>query len=224
MTRFDISGKIVSVYPAKAEDRPIIYLNIVKDESDAVRGAMKDISCPDCTLVTVGGLDWDRDMSPWECQPISKGDTPCTGGADAFLSLLTGQIIPSVESALQKRPSWRGLAGYSLAGLFAIYALYRTDEFCRVASCSGSLWFPGFDEYVYSHEMVKSPSRLYFSLGDRECKTRNPYLRTVQEKTENIFKFFQGAGLDTCFTLNPGNHFQDCAARCAAGIKWLAEI
>lgn len=36
-----------------------------------------------------------------------------------------------------------GIAGYSLAGLFALYALYKTDVFTRVASMSGSLWFPG---------------------------------------------------------------------------------
>ena len=62
-------------------------------------------------------------------------------------------------------PRWRGIAGYSLAGLFAVYALYRTDVFARAASVSGSLWFPGFREYVFSHTPLCRPDCVYFSLG-----------------------------------------------------------
>ena len=74
-----------------------------------------------------------------------------------------------------------GIAGYSLGGLFALYAAYHCDEFRRVASMSGSLWFPDFREYVLSHDFANRPDRIYLSLGDKEAKTRNPVLKTVQE-------------------------------------------
>ena len=114
-----------------------------------------------------------------------------------------------------------GIAGYSLAGLFALYAIYQTDVFSRVATMSGSLWFPGFKEYIFSREPKRRPDCIYFSLGGREAKTRNPVLKTVQENTEEIQAFYQSKGINTVFHLNPGNHFVQGAERTVAGIRWL---
>lgn len=122
---------------------------------------------------------------------------------------------------MQGRILWRGLAGYSLAGLFALYSLYQTDLFSRVASMSGSLWFPGFTDYVFSHEMKKRPEHLYFSLGNQECRTRNPYLKTVQDNTEKIEHYYAQCGINTVFQLNPGNHYKNAVQRTAAGISWI---
>ena len=86
---------------------------------------------------------------------------------------------------------------------------------------SGSLWFPGFREYVFSHEVKRIPDHLFFSLGDRECRTRNPYLKNVQTNTEAIHAFFLQKGMDTIFQLVPGNHFKNAVRRTAAGIAWI---
>jgi len=125
------------------------------------------------------------------------------------------------EKELPGPPAWRGIAGYSLAGLFALYAIYRTDVFSRVGCMSGSLWFPGFKEYVFSHEPKRRPDCIYFSLGDKEVKTRNPVLKTVQENTEEIQAFYQNKGIDTVFHLNPGNHFVQGIERTIACIQRL---
>ena len=52
-------------------------------------------------------------------------------------------FYPWATERIHGKASFIGIAGYSLAGLFALYALYKTDAFTRVASMSGSLWFPG---------------------------------------------------------------------------------
>lgn len=183
---FHISDKQIAVYPSSVPDSAIIYLNTFAEEGDKVYQELHNLGCPDFTFVAISGLTWDHDMALWDIPPISKNDTPCTGGADEYLKFLMKEIIPKSEEFVQGRILWRGLAGYSLAGLFALYSLYQTDLFSRVASMSGSLWFPGFTDYVFSHEMKKRPEHLYFSLGDRECRTRNPYLKTVQDNTEKI--------------------------------------
>ncbi len=219
--RFEAGGKCIDVFPASKEDCPVIYLNTFATEGGAVRKELEKLSCPDHTLVAVSSLEWDHDMAPWDIPPISKDDTPCTGGADDYLILLTQEILPRSESFLPGAPSWRGLAGYSLAGLFAVYAMYRTDLFGRIASMSGSLWFPGLLDFVGSHEPLRKPDHLYLSLGDAECKTRNPYLKVVQENTEKLADFYKDTGIDTLFQLNPGNHYQDPARRTALGIAWL---
>ena len=119
---------------------------------------------------------------------------------------------------------WRGIAGYSLAGLFALYSLFRTDAFSRCASVSGSLWYPGFSSFAAQHEMMVSPQCIYFSLGDRECRTRNPVLGTVQSETENIVSLIQGKGIPAVFRLNEGGHLDNPALRMADGLRWITSF
>lgn len=221
MTSFTIENKTISVYSCTKSDAPVIYLNTFANEGDQVYKTLKNIDCPDCTLVTISGLEWDHDMAPWDIPPISKDDTPCTGGADEYLQLLIKKIIPKAEQDIPGTILWRGLAGYSLAGLFAVYSLYHTKAFSRIASMSGSLWFPGIKEYIFSHEIKNIPKHLYFSLGDKESKTRNPYLKIVQKNTEEIEAFYCNNGIDTVFQLNPGNHYKNAVERTAVGIAWL---
>ena len=202
MYTFTINEKTVSIFPSLEANAPIIYLNTFSGEEQKVYEAAQAAGCPPFTLVAITDLDWNHDMAPWDSPSAFKNADPCTGGADDYLRL-------------------RGIAGYSLAGLFALYAIYRTELFSRVGNMSGSLWFPGMKAYIFSHEPKRRPDCIYFSLGDKESKTRNPILRTVQENTEEICAYYQRRGIDTVFRLNPGNHFVQSVERTAAGIVWM---
>lgn len=221
MQALEIGSKNISIFLSTKPRTPIIYLNTFSDEGRKVYEAAQATGCLPFTLVAVSDLDWNHDMVPWDSPPAFKNAEPCTGGADDYLRLLTKEIIPTAEKELAGVPSWRGIAGYSLAGLFALYAIYRTDLFSRVGSMSGSLWFPGMKEYIFSHEPKRQPDCVYFSLGDKESKTRNPVLRSVRQNTEEIQSFYQDKGINTIFQLNPGNHYDHAAERTAAGIAWL---
>lgn len=216
-----VLDKRVTVFESGKAALPIVYLNGENDEGAAVWRACQSIGCPPFTLVEISNLRWDHDLSPWEAPPLSPSGTPFTGGAGEFLRLLTEEIVPAVEDRLPEKPTVRGLAGYSLAGLFALYTAYQTDLFTRIASISGSLWFPDFLEYALSHKLKAKPSHLFLSLGDRDARTRNPIMRTVQENTERLSAHFQEQDLHTTFELNPGNHFQHADERTAAGIRWV---
>ena len=218
---FEIGGKTVFVFHSNRPGSPVIYLNTYSDEGQQVFEAAQAASRSPFTLVSISDLDWNHDMAPWNSPAAFKKGEPFTGGADDYLRLLVEEIIPRAEKELPGPPAWRGIAGYSLAGLFALYAIYQTDVFSRVGYMSGSLWFPGFKEYVFSHEPKRWPDCIYFSLGDKEAKTRNPVLKTVQENTEEIQTFYQNKGIDTVFQLNPGNHFVQGIERTIAGIQWL---
>ena len=159
-------------------------------------------------------------MAPWDGPEAFKNGKPFSGGADDYLRLLVEEILPKAEKQLSSPPVLRGIMGYSLAGLFGLYTIYQTDEFSW-RGMSGSLWFPGFKEYIFSHEPKRRPDCIYFSLGDKEAKTRNSVLKTVQENTEEIQAFYQSKGIDTVFQLNPGNHFVQGIERTIAGIQWL---
>ncbi len=221
MISLKTEGKTVDIYPSSGADRPVIYLQTFGHEGKQVYKALQDMKSPDFTLAAISNLKWDHEMTPWDCPPTSRLDTPCTGGADDYLKVLTEEIVPEVEKNIEGSPAWRGIAGYSLAGLFAVYAPYQTDLFSRVASMSGSLWFPDFKEYVFSHEMKIRPDAIYFSLGDKESVTNNKYFKTTHGKTDEIQKFYAGQGIDSVFVLNPGNHYKDGDKRTAAGIDWI---
>lgn len=220
---FKLDGKSATMYLGKQKESPLILLNNYSGDGESVVRAMREINTPDCNLLVVGDLNWDHDMTPWYCPPLSKNDTPCTGGADEYLDLLLTEILPKAEELISGTPSFIGIAGYSLAGLFALYASYQCDAFDRVASMSGSLWFPDFKEYALTHEMRKRPAKLYLSLGDREANTRNSVLMTVQRNTEELAEHYRSLGLDVTWELNPGNHFKDAALRSAKGIRAILE-
>ena len=148
--RFQAGGKEISLYISDKRDCPLIVLNTFEGGGAPVLEEARKLGGSDFSLLSVGGLDWNRDMSPWECAPVMAQDEGYAGGADAYLSLLLEEILPEGLKRLPESPSWTGIAGYSLAGLFALYALYRTDIFARAASMSGSLWFPSFTDFVRS--------------------------------------------------------------------------
>ena len=221
MSSFTIAEKGVDIFPSTETTAPTIYLNTFSGEGQKIYEAARAANYPQFALVAISDLAWNHDMAPWDSPAAFKKGEPFIGGADNYLQLLVEEIIPRAEKELAEPPVWRGIAGYSLAGLFALYAIYRTDVFSRVGCMSGSLWFPGFKEYIFSHEPKRRPDCIYFSLGDKEAKTRNSVLKTVQENTEEIQAFYQSKGIDTVFQLNPGNHFVQGIERTIAGIQWL---
>ncbi len=216
----DTAGRRSFLYPAEAPSSPLVVLN-EEMEPDGILNELRQLDCPDFSLLFAMIPDWNHDLSPWDCPPVFKKGDAFTGGADAYLDQLTGQIIPEAAEKAGLAPAWYGIAGYSLAGLFAVYSLYRTDLFSRAASMSGSLWFPGFPEYAESHELLRRPEKMYFSLGDREDRTRNELMRKVRVNMEELARCYQTLGIDTTCEMNPGNHFMDPEKRIAKGIRAL---
>ncbi len=153
MRNFAIDGKSISVFSAVQTEAPIIYLNTFANEGQRVFEVAQVVGCPPFSLVAISSLDWNRDMAPWGSPAAFKKGEPFTGGADDYLRLLVEEIIQEAEKELLGPPAWRGIAGYSLAGLFALCAVYQTDVFSQVGCMSGSLWFPGFKEYVFFHDL-----------------------------------------------------------------------
>lgn len=213
--------KQVTVYSEHAERVPTIYLPVVMGNGSEVYSRCRELDCPPFTLVAIGGLDWNRELSPWACDGTVRDSEPFGGQAAGFLDELLNQIIPQVESSLPCPPSWRGIAGYSLAGLFSLWTLWQTDAFERAASASGSLWFPGFIDYAHEHTMAVTPDSAYLSLGKKETKTPNRMMRHVLDDTHTMEELLIERDIPTTLELNPGNHFAQTDLRMARGIHWI---
>ena len=112
------------------------------------------------------------------------------------------------------------LGGYSLGGLFSLWAASQTDILTAVAAMSPSLWIANWAEYSAAHPV--RTQYVYLSLGDREEFTRN---RAVAQVGNNVraeyARLTEQLGTGRCtLEWNPGNHFADGAIRTAKGFAW----
>lgn len=215
-------GKKIQVYCA-SQPAPLVIYHAAMRERKALWQDCQKLDCPVFSLAVINGVSWDDDMTPWAIPPISPKDTPCSGGADTYLAQLTGELLPQIVAALPTPPTYCALSGYSLAGLFAVYAGYKTDCFSRLVSASGSLWYPDFIPFVQQHPISEQVKAIYFSLGDQESRTKNPYLAPVEENTRFLAQYFSEQGLQTTFQMNKGNHYRNSTGRMAAGIQWTLQ-
>ena len=221
MKRFSVeSGPYTArvIAPKDAAELPLLYLHDACPHPEAVRSLLTSR----LTLVSVGGLDWYRDMTPWPADRVFSDGEDYGGGAAAYLKRLTGDIMPKVEAELGFTPRKRGLAGYSLAGLFSLWAFYRTDLFDLCASMSGSLWFDGFSRFMEREPLRRLPERLYLSLGTKEKDCRSPQVSRVEEVTLATARRFRELGAEVCWQPQPGGHTSQVDKRIAEGLSWLA--
>ena len=200
-------------------DAPFVCLLAGREDSAQIRTLAQEMGAPPFSMAVIPVADWNDSLSPWPA-PGLRGGGDFGGGADAFLRALEA-ALPAVRAALEAPDAPCYLAGYSLAGLFSVYALYRSAAFAGAASVSGSLWFPGFAEFCASHEPKCVPDRVYFSLGDRESRTKNELLRRTEDMTRALSAALRERGTESVFELNPGGHFKDAETRVARGLAWL---
>ena len=202
---------------------PLVYSIDYHENGLLLLDACKQVDCSGFNLVTISGLHWNQELSPWAVETVVSKDDRFTGGAPELLPLLTDEIVPQVEQLLDTAPTWRCLAGYSLGGLFAVWTAFQTDVFSRILSASGSMWYPGWLEYAREHQLGGALQGAYLSVGEQESTSRNAVLQTVGERTQAMAALLAERGIAATFELNPGNHFKNPPLRVVKGIKWLLE-
>ncbi len=220
-----ISGLSVHTQMSSVAGAPIVYL--LGDVADNSPIQVPEGVC----LVNVGVDLWEENFSPW-CAPRVFAKGPNFGdGAQKTLDTLINQVIPWAESELTDPPAYRMLVGYSLAGLFSLWAglsqacITPIPTFQRIGAVSGSFWFPGLLDYVDQQLRggAVSLTHAYLSLGDREARTPNPQIMHVRENAELLASRFESAGLTSMFELNRGNHFQNVEGRMQKALDWLVK-
>ena len=161
--------------------------------------------------------DWNQELTPWSAPPVF-GKTPFGSGAEDTLTFITSQLLPAV----QEETSHVILGGYSLAGLFALWASYQTDKFEGIVAASPSVWFPKWIEYAKDNKPLSKS--FYLSLGDKEEKTKNPVMAQVGNAIRRQNELLKGQDVNTILEWNSGNHFIDSEKRTAKGFAWVMNI
>ena len=163
-------------------------------------------------LLAVKVNRWNTDLSPWKA-PAMFGHEDFGDGAMAFLE----EILKLTTE--QEKTYYIG--GYSLAGLFALWAAYHTDVFKGVAAASPSVWFPGFTDFM-KESSIKAES-VYLSLGDQESRTRNAVMATVRDGICEAHNLLIGQGVRCELEWNQGNHFKEPDIRTAKAFAWIIQ-
>ncbi|MCR4963492.1 MAG: esterase [Firmicutes bacterium] len=180
------------------------------DSMESEIAAIREQTGMDFRLVAFQVANWNQDLSPWNAPALFGKEGFGNGAAETLAA-----ILPYCE----ERTKTYFIGGYSLAGLFALWAACQTDVFRGVAAASPSLWFPGFTDFLKEHA-VKS-KRVYLSLGDKEEKTRNPVMATVGKKIGETYALLQAQNVQCVLEWNAGNHFRDADRRKARAFSWL---
>lgn len=188
----------------EGNDHLLIFIG--EEDIDKIRENLK------CSVLFVSNFDWNDALTPWPAEKVFKKGKDFGGHADQLL-----QEILSLNIWLQKWKRYT-IAGYSLAGLFALYACTKTDRFDGCVSCSGSLWYDGFLEYIKENPV--QCTYVYLSLGDLEKNSSNPRMAQVETCHRKMIQILS-AYTDCIFEMNEGNHFQDPEGRVRKGIEWM---
>lgn len=174
-------------------------------------------------VVSVPVRSWDDALTPWPAPGVRRQGGDFGGAADLTRAELTERVVPELERAMGLAPAARALCGYSLGGLFALYA-FVCDARWRACGClSGSLWYPGWVAWLCDRlQGLDGTGRFaYLSLGTKERRGGAPIMHSVQDNMEECAELLRGCGCAVEVRLGPGNHMQFHTERLAAGLAAL---
>ena len=204
---------------------PVCFIQMTDDhDEEDMEAELTEISAgageKGWCLITVAVKSWNDELTPWKADPVF-GKEGFGDGAGKTLAFLTDQLLPWVNKTYPAEGRKFYLAGYSLAGLFALWCGYQTDLFEGAAGVSPSVWYPGWSQYVKDHSM--KARAVYLSLGDKEEKTRNKTMARVGEAIREQYQILAEAGVKCTLEWNQGNHFRDSGKRTGKGLEWMIE-
>ena len=195
-------------------DAPVVLIQMVDDHDlEGLESEVREIrklTETDFYLIAIKVKNWNIDLSPWTAPPVFGREGFGAGAADTLAEVL--------KYTWEENRTYY-LGGYSLAGLFALWASYQTDVFKGVAAASPSLWFPGFSDFMRENKI--HTGAVYLSLGDKEEKTRNPVMAAVGDRIREAYALLKEQGIHTNLEWNQGNHFRDADIRTAKAFAWL---
>ena len=169
-------------------------------------------------LVAFSIRDWMSELTPWPAPP-TFGKHPFGDGAEETLNHVRDTLLPSLKER------WGDmtvvLGGYSLAGLFALWAGYNSGLFAGIAAASPSVWYPHWTEYI--KEQTMQCQTVYLSLGDTESRTKKPVMVHVDDAIRRQHELLTAQGVASTLEWNSGGHFVDSEKRMAKAFGWVLE-
>ncbi len=175
---------------------------------------------PGFALAVILDTEWFTDLTPWYEPTVFPAGPDFAGKAPEHLEYLTQRVIPAVEEKLGV-PQFRGIMGFSLGGLFAVYALYSSDRFVLCGCPSGSMWYDGFLDWMKQRKPGVPEASIYFSVGDVEHLTKFTRMQTTGERMKEACALLNAMDYDACFKYTKGDHMDDVPGKLEKCLRWL---
>lgn len=197
---------------------PIIYvINLPESPFDLAPIANRRAS----SIVTVAINNWGDSLTPWPAKALYREEPDFKGEAPETLAELIDEAIPAIEQTEGLTPTRRALCGYSLGGLFALYALTHASAFNACACLSGSVWYEGWVDHLRSLEFDAAGQFAFLSIGSKEKHAGPKPLHGVQDNMAECAAILREHGCETVFEVGPGGHLSLQRERFDAGITAL---
>ena len=213
-----------------------------EEKNDGVRREVDLIAQASPTgfaMVFFDCVEWARALMPWADDAVSR-DAEVGRHAPDTLRFIEHTLLPWLRERFGALPCIIG--GYSLGGLFALWAARNTDAFAAVAAASPSLWIKGWGEYAAAHPILppkattqhstlniphseSRSSAIHLSLGDREEHCRNQRMKRIGDcvRAEHTLLCQQLSPTAVTLRWHEGGHFGAEAERTAEAFAWCIE-
>ena len=195
---------------------PLVFLNDNLESGEGVVALLDDLPL---NIAVVDPGVWEDSLSPWPEPALCHGGNKFGGKGRELIRAYWKQIIPKAEQLTIIKPKFRVISGYSLAGLWGVYAGWESGLFERVAVASASLWYDGFTDYLKGKTPAASLERIQLSLGKKEEKARNPRLARIGAATAEAVEVMNQKGVTAKLVMTEGGHFTNAASRLADAIR-----
>lgn len=171
-------------------------------------------------IVFFDTMEWAKALMPWHDEAVSRDEEVGMHAQDTLI-YIEESLVPWLHERFGKMPCIIG--GYSLGGLFALWAARQSTAFGAVAAASPSLWIKGWADFADSHSL--NAQLAYVSLGDREEHCRNQRMARIGDcvRHEHMTLATQLGTSATTLEWNSGGHFGDEAERTAKAFAWCFE-
>lgn len=218
-----------------------------EEKNDGVRREVDLIAQASPTgfaMVFFDCVEWARALMPWADDAVSR-DAEVGRHAPDTLRFIEHTLLPWLRERFGALPCIIG--GYSLGGLFALWAARNTDAFAAVAAASPSLWINGWGEYAAAHPIlspqatahhslnttlqistpqhITTTTPIHLSLGDREEHCRNQRMKRIGDcvRAEHALLCQQLSPTAVTLRWHEGGHFGAEAERTAEAFAWCIE-
>ena len=171
-------------------------------------------------LATIELEDWMLDLMPWPDGNISRDPEAGKHGRDT-LGYILMDLVPELKGRYGTLPVILG--GYSLGGLFAIWASMQSGCFKAVAAASPSVWIHDWMPFARRHAPMAGC--VYLSLGDKEEHVKNQAIARVGDNIRAQYGLLrEQLGPERCTLVREeGNHFTDNDGRTARAFAWCMD-
>lgn len=175
---------------------PVVYMTDgsahISHTSSTIEFLARNGRMSEMIVVGINNTDRTRDLSPTHVKTTDGSGNlqmPTSGGADKFLKFIEIELIPEIEKRYRVHP-YRVLAGHSLGGLFATYAMISKPElFNAYVAVSPAL---GWDNQIVvkrAEDFFKARKELnktfFMTIGQEPSPIEDGFYQLKQVITKN---------------------------------------